>query len=380
MKKRVLAGLTRAQFMRRHWQKKPLLAREAFPEYAADRTDVLSRETLFELAMQDNVESRIVVRRGARWDVRHGPFQRSDFARLPPRNWTLLVQGVDQSSWQAARLMREFAFVPYARLDDVMASYAAPGGGVGPHFDSYDVFLLQGGGERRWQVSRQRDLELQPNAPVKILQRFVAEDEWIVRPGDLLYLPPQCAHHGVAIDECITYSIGFRAPAADELASRFLEYLQDNVELEGRYADPDLATTRTPGRLPDTMVSRAAAVLERVRWNRADVERFMGSYLSEPKPNVVFEPPRRPLSHAMFARRAQARGLRLALPTRMLVSGSDAYINGERHRGSRNAGKLFARLADAREIAPPFVADDFGMARLYEWYLAGYIEIGRFPT
>jgi 50S ribosomal protein L16 3-hydroxylase len=152
MKKRFLAGLTSAQFMRRHWQKQPLFAPRALTEYA----DSVGREQLFELATRDDVESRIVSRIDDRWHVEHGPFDRRRMSRLPRAGWTLLVQGVEQKLRQAARLMREFAFVPYARIDDVMVSYATPGGGVGPHFDSYDVFLLQGQGQRRWRVSRQR--------------------------------------------------------------------------------------------------------------------------------------------------------------------------------------------------------------------------------
>ena len=371
MKKSFLAGLTRSEFMRRHWQKEPLLARNALPDYA----DAVTRETLFDLATRDNVESRIVSRRGGRWNVRHGPFTPDELARLPRRDWTLLVQGVEQSMPQASRLMSEFAFIPYARLDDVMVSYAAPGGGVGPHFDSYDVFLLQGSGTRRWQVSRQRDLELVADAPVKILARFLPEQEWIVQPGDLLYLPPQYAHDGVAIDECITYSIGFRAPAAQELAGHFLDFLHDRLELEGRYADPDLVPTRNPGRLPPQMVERAAAVLDSLRWSRPDVERFMGAYLTEPKAHVVFESPARGLTAAAFARRTKMRGLRLALPTRMLVAGKDVYINGERHEAPRASLKLFAGLADDRELEPPVTGDTNALALLYGWYLAGYIEI-----
>lgn len=371
MKKRFLAGMTPAQFMRRHWQKEPLLARDALAGYA----DAVSRDDLFELAGRDDVESRIVMKRRGRWNVQHGPFDRRALARLPRREWTLLVQGVDLKVRQAARLLDEFSFIPYARLDDVMVSYAAPGGGVGPHFDSYDVFLLQGRGERRWQVSRQRDLALVPDIPVKILQRFEPQHEWRVQPGDLLYLPPQFAHDGVAIDECITYSVGFRAPTAQALAHHFLEFLQDDLDLDGRYVDPDLQPTRAPGRLPPQMIDHAVAVLERVRWSREDVARFVGAHLTEPKDNVVFDAPANPLSPKAFARAARKAGVRLAPATRMLISGIDVYINGERHRVPRSDAAVYARLADTRALKPPVAPGVSDALLLYEWYLAGYIEI-----
>ncbi|HEX2825489.1 MAG TPA: cupin domain-containing protein [Burkholderiales bacterium] len=373
MKSGFLAGLGPREFMRRHWQKQPLLARGALPRYAT--RDRITREDLYTLAARDDIESRIVARRGAQWSVRHGPFTRQQLVRMPRRNWTLLVQGVDQKLPQAAGLLREFAFLPHARLDDVMVSYAAPGGGVGPHFDSYDVFLVQGSGERRWRIGSQADLELVPDLPLKILERFEPEQEWAVQPGDLLYLPPQYAHDGVAVDECITYSVGFRAPAADELASAFLDFLQDRLDVEGRYADPGVTPTREPGRLPQRMVDYAARITDRLRWSRADVERFVGAYLTEPKNNVVFEPPQRPLKPEAFAKRAQARGVRLAAATRMLVSNGDAYINGERHVPARRDIGRIATLADARELPPGFGGASGVTSLLYRWYAAGYIEL-----
>src|ERR1700720_131276 len=176
MPKKLFPDLTRTEFMRRYWQKKPLLARAALPEY----TNAVVRDDLVALAGRSDVESRIIRQISGRWQVQHCPFTHSAIARLPRSGWTLLVQSVDHVLPQAARLLREFSFIPYARLDDVMVSYAAPGGGVGPHFDSYDVFLVQGHGERRWQVSRQCDLELIEDSPVKILRNFQPEDEWVL--------------------------------------------------------------------------------------------------------------------------------------------------------------------------------------------------------
>lgn len=372
MKKSFLAGLSPADFLRRHWQKKPLLARAALSEYAG----AITREELFELASRDEMEARLVTRARGQFRIRHGPFTPTDFKRLPRTGWTLLVQGVDQAHREAARLLQRFAFIGQARLDDVMVSYAAPGGGVGPHFDSYDVFLVQGSGERRWQVSRQHDLDLVPGAPLKLLRDFRPEVEWTVGPGDVLYLPPSHAHDGVALDECITYSVGFRAPAAQELGLRFLEFLQDRLELPGRYADPDLEPTQRPGRIPPAMLTRIARTLDPLRWREDDVTAFVGRYLTEPKANVVFERPRRKLPRAQFARRAGASGVRLALSSRMLFHGAVLFMNGEAAKVRQRAAGVLARLADARELSPPLGLEPQALQLLYDWYCAGYIELG----
>ena len=369
MKKRFLAALSHAEFMRRYWQKKALLARAALSDYAG----AITREDLFKLAMQERVESRIVSREGKRWHVRHGPFTRRELGRLPGSGWTLLVQGVDHELPQAARLLAEFDFLPYARIDDVMVSYAAPGGGVGPHFDSYDVFLVQGTGERVWQVSAQSDRALVPDAPLRILHAFKASREWTVSPGDVLYLPPGWCHEGTAVTECITYSVGFRAPADDELGSRFLEFLQDRLALQGLYGDPALAPTRHPGRIPRALVQHAARTIASLRWSASDVAEFTGRYLSEPKPGVVFQRPPRVLSLETFSRRAQSHGVALAPASRMLYSGALVFMNGEASQPARSAARELARLADMRELTPPVALDREGWRLLYGWYAAGYI-------
>jgi 50S ribosomal protein L16 3-hydroxylase len=377
MKKKALAGLTPADFMRRHWQKRPLFAPRALAQYAG----AVSRADLFGLAQQEDVESRIVRRLAhGRWQVRHGPFTARDFTRMPRSGWTLLVQGVEQKLRPVVQLLGEFSFIPYARLDDIMVSYAAPGGGVGAHFDSYDVFLLQGSGQRRWQLSRQHDFELVPDVPVKILERFTPTHEWLVDAGDLLYLPPQYAHDGVAMGECITYSIGFRAPSAQELAQRFLEFMQDRLQLDGLYADPDLKPTRTPARIPGQMIEAATAMLDSIRWSREDVEEFMGVYLTEPKANVVFNRPRRAMTLKAFAARVQRAGIRLALSTRMLSSDSRIFVNGEAYKIERNGLTVLSKLANQRQLALPTSLDEATMRRLHAWYCAGYFEIGRLPA
>lgn len=373
MAKTVLAGLPPAQFLRRYWQKAPLLARAAVPECAG----LLQRASLFELAARGDMESRLVRRDGRRWSVEHGPFRRSALERLPRSGWTLLVQGVEHALPAARKLLDAFSFIPYARLDDLMASYAPPGGGVGPHFDHYDVFLVQGEGRRRWRVSRQRDLRLVAGAPLRILRRFRPAREWVLERGDVLYLPPRCAHDGIAVDgDCITYSVGFRAPDARETVSRFLEYLQDNLQPAGGYSDPELAPALHPARIGDDMLRKVRRFLGRIRWNDGDIVRFLGCMLTEPKAHVIFSRPPRPASATAFLARATRHGVRLALPTRMLFRDRAAFINGEARTTGGSGARLLSRLADRRSLGPVRRPDRDTAALLYQWYRAGYIEIG----
>lgn len=372
MSRTLLAGLTPDVFLRRHWQKRPLLARQALP---AART-LLTREVLFRLAARDDVEARLVTHFGRRWEVSHGPFTPRDLSRLPPRDWTLLVQGVNHILPQAGALLHRFSFIPYARLDDLMVSYAPPGGGVGPHFDSYDVFLLQLAGTRRWRLSTQRDLALVKGAPLRLLQNFRAASEWQLAPGDMLYLPPRCAHDGIAVDHCLTASIGFRAPAAQELGTRFLEFLADHLSLAGGYTDPQLRPTSHPARIGDDLLLNSCRSLAGIRWSRRTVLEFLGCYLTEPKPHVRFARPARPAGPGTFARLAASRGVHLDLKTLMLYSGRLLFINGSPCTLPPPAARLLRRLADRRRIAAPARFDAAAARWLYQWYRAGYIGIG----
>jgi 50S ribosomal protein L16 3-hydroxylase len=283
----LLGGLSPAQFMKRHWQKKPLLVRGALPGFAP----LLSRAELFALAGQEEVESRLVARAGGKWQFRRGPFARRVLPPLARPGWTLLVQGVDLHHQAAHQMLSRFRFVPQARLDDLMISYAADGGGVGPHFDSYDVFLLQAQGRRRWRIGRQDDLRLLPDVPLKILANFEPEAEYVLEPGDLLYLPPRYAHDGIAEGECQTYSIGFRSPAGAELARELLQRLsEDAAEAAGErvYRDPSQAATAAPGAIPEALQAFAQAALAAALKAPGAVERALGEALSEPKPTVCF--------------------------------------------------------------------------------------------
>lgn len=377
MRHALLAGLSPRAFLQRHWQKRPLLARAAVPSAAG----LLTREDLFRIAARDDVQSRLVTRERNRWQVTHGPFTRRELGRLPARNWTLLVQGVNHVLPEADALLHSFPFLPYARLDDVMVSYAPPGGGVGPHFDSYDVFLLQIRGTRRWRVSVQDDLTLVEGAPLRLLRRFRAEQEWRLAPGDMLYLPPRCAHDGVALDECLTASIGFRAPGAQELTVSFLEFLADRLAPDGIYSDPGLRPAPQPARIGDELLAKSCRTLDRINWSQRTVLEFLGCHLTDPKPHVIFERPARRLARAAFAQRIAVRGVRLDPRTLMLYRGRRIFINGSCCTPAPSAAATLRRLADRRRLDPIRGRDTETTRWLYQWYRAGYIDIaGRNPT
>jgi 50S ribosomal protein L16 3-hydroxylase len=370
MPRALLAGANAKRFLSRYWQKRPLFMPRALPGFKS----FLSWKDLAQLALRDDVESRLVLHDGPRWRLVHGPFRRRDLNVLPPRNWTLLVQGVNLHVAEADALLRSFSFIPYARLDDLMVSYAAPGGGVGPHFDSYDVFLLQGEGRRRWRIGRQRDLALRAGLPLKILARFRPETERVLEPGDMLYLPPDVAHDGVAIDNSITCSIGFRAPTAQELATGILDAMRDAVALEGRYRDPDLAPSREPARIGRDIQAYAAKIASALRWDERAIARCLGVYLTEPKPAVAFSPPRRLLSLASFARHAARKGLRLDSRTQLLYDAGHLFINGEVLEPPARARASLRRLANARELEALALSRE--TARIvYRWYGDGFLHI-----
>jgi 50S ribosomal protein L16 3-hydroxylase len=320
MKVPLLGGLSAQQFLRRHWQKRPLLVRGALPGFRG----VASARRLAALAARPDVEARLVRRRGMRWSVAQGPLACAGLARRA----TLLVSGVNLHVPAAEALLRRFEFLPQARLDDVMVSWAAPGGGVGPHADSYDVFLLQGAGRRVWRLQRPRAFRFVAGAPLKLIADFAPDEELLAEPGDLLYLPPGWGHDGVALEECQTCSVGFRAPQGQELAAAFLDYLHERGLPRADYRDPDLRPAGRGAQIPAAMHAHAAAVLGRVRWTRRDVDEFLGRYLTAPKPHVVFARPRRPLARAAFARGLRRARLALDAKSLMLYRGARCFLNG----------------------------------------------------
>lgn len=366
------AGLDIAAFMRRHWQREPLLVRGAFPGFA----DPLAAREVLALATHADASSRLVRHRGASWSLEHGPFSPSRFKQLPRRDWTVLVQDTNHFSPRAEELLACFDFIAHARIDDVMVSYAVPGGSVGPHVDSYDVFLLQGHGKRRWQISGQLDHSFVPGLDLKILERFVPEAEYLLEAGDMLYLPPGVAHHGVAETECLTWSIGFRAPSDAELTAAFLDFLRDRPVPEGQYRDPGAAPARHPGEIPAELIAHAGRVMESIRWSAGEVREFTGRFLSEPKAHVFFTPPRKPLTRARFAREAARHGVALDPRSRLVFSGTIFFLNGEEVEAPAKARAMLQQLADERRLPGPVKAPGEFWDVAHAWYLQGFAHAG----
>jgi 50S ribosomal protein L16 3-hydroxylase len=351
----LLGGLSAQAFMQEYWERKPLLVRQAVPGVQAP----LTRAELFDLAQRDDVESRLVVRRGEgaqqEWELRRGPLARRSLPPLKQNGWTLLVQGLNLHVEAAHELLMRFRFVPQARLDDLMISWASEGGGVGPHFDSYDVFLLQVHGKRRWRIGRMPDAVLRTDLPLKIIENFHHEQEWVLEPGDMLYLPPGWAHDGDAVEgECMTCSVGFRSPLRSELARETLLRMADAVEDpsdEGVrpvvYRDPAQPATVQPGRVPAELLGFAQQALQRVLDDPDSLARALGEYMSEPKAQVSFDFGD-PLPEGM--------GVRLDARSCMLYDDRHVYMNGDSWRAAGKDAAALHQLADARRLTAAEVA------------------------
>lgn len=269
-------------FLRDYWQKRPLLIRSPWQSW----TNPLSPDELAGLACEDDVESRLVERTRKRWRVDHGPFAEKRFSKLGKHPWTLLVQAVDHHVPAVAALIAPFRFIPNWRIDDVMVSYASDGGGVGPHFDNYDVFLIQGLGRRRWRVGQHCDAgtPLLPNDDLRLLADFDMGSEWVLEPGDILYLPPGVAHDGVAVGEdCMTYSIGFRAPSRSELVAHWCDHLLAGMAEDDRYSDPGLNVPDNAGEIADDALSALHAMVAGALSDRDAFARWFGAYSTAPK-------------------------------------------------------------------------------------------------
>lgn len=278
----IAACFDRDEFLRTYWQKRPLLIRNP---WAAWRNP-LEPDELAGLACEDGVEARLIVQKPKGFAVEHGPFPETRFAKLGKHPWTLLVQAVDHLVPDVAALIEPFRFIPNWRIDDVMVSYASDGGGVGAHFDQYDVFLVQGLGQRRWQIGAKCDATtpLLPHDDLRLLADFEMTEEWLLEPGDMLYVPPGVAHNGVAVgDDCMTYSIGFRAPSRSELIAHFADHLLAELGEDDRYADPDLATQANPGEIAPGGVAKIHAMITEKLLDRKAFARWFGVFNSTPK-------------------------------------------------------------------------------------------------
>ncbi|MBU3550442.1 cupin domain-containing protein [Polynucleobacter sp. MWH-Berg-3C6] len=380
----LFGGISPDLFMKRYWHKKPLLVRGAIPAFTLATQNgesldsPISAEELIEFAGQDNLESRLV--KSEPWNLSSGPFTKKTIPTLSKPNWTLLLQGMEAHHPAAAKVLSWFRFIPDARLDDLMISIAGLGGGVGPHFDSYDVFLIQMSGRRRWQISQQKDLSLKPNLPLKILQRFKAEHEWVLEPGDMLYLPPHIAHDGVALDAgCQTWSVGFRSPSFKELLQeglwRLAESLENIPELDQKFTDPMQKATANAEQLPEELIRQITLKLRKLKLDHVD--HFLPgitAYLSEPKQQAFFDGPIKPLSSTQFTKKLGLRKLIAHPQTRILSLGNEVFCNGENmSQGQRkDIARAWQILSAKKALSPQKIAGN-EKTSLYDAYLAGWL-------
>ncbi len=278
----LLGGITAEEFLRDYWQKKPLLIRQAMPDFVSP----IEGDELAGLALEDEVESRIVLEHGETpWQLLHGPFTEDTFAKLPPSHWTLLVQAVDQFVPDAANYWKEFDFLPRWRSDDLMISYAVEGGGVGPHYDNYDVFLLQAEGRREWKVGQMCDSDspLQDHPDMRILAEFNTTESWILEPGDMLYLPPRLAHWGTALDNCMTWSFGYRAPSTTDALLGYTDFVARFLTDEQRYNDAGMSPITNPNEIRAEELQRLRALINEQLSDDQTLLAWLGQFVTEAK-------------------------------------------------------------------------------------------------
>lgn len=278
----ILGNISAEEFLRDYWQKKPLLIRQAIPDFVSP----IDGNDLAGLSLESEVESRIILEHGDKpWELQHGPFTEQTYAELPESRWTLLVQAVDQFVPEVADYLKSFEFLPRWRIDDLMISYAAPGGGVGPHFDNYDVFLLQAEGRREWKVGQlcDSDSPLLPHPDLRILDSFDTTDSWVLEPGDMLYLPPRLAHWGTALDNCMTWSIGFRAPSTAEVITHYTDFLARFLSDEDRYGDAGRSLSEDPSEIRSDDIQRLRNLIREQLDDDNLLLSWFGQYMTEPK-------------------------------------------------------------------------------------------------
>lgn len=377
-----------AEFLDTHWQKKPLTVRDALPDFRSP----LSPNELAGLACEPGVESRLVLKQGGTypWQLRHGPFDEEDFLELPETHWTLLVQEVDRLIPEVGGLLDNFRFLPDWRIDDVMVSYAPTHGTVGPHIDNYDVFLLQGLGHRRWQIGTEPvdTEEIVPDLDVRILADFDPDQEFVLGPGDMLYLPPRVAHHGIAEDdECMTYSIGFRAPSHRDLVASFLQHAVEQMDPEARYSDPDLNPVNHPGAIREEARAKVRNLLRGLVDDDRSIDRWFGQYLTRPAPDREAVPPETPVTSAGLVDALQQGAALRHGPVAHLAfiehdDGSvSLFVNGQERRLDPNLAYA-ARLVSGQQVIPastitPHLEDEAFVDLLVSLVSDGVLELER---
>jgi 50S ribosomal protein L16 3-hydroxylase len=367
-------------FLRDYWQKRPLLVRGAFPDFQSP----LTPEDLAGLACEEAALARVVLhdRKRDRWELRSGPFREEEFPKLPRQDWTLLVQDVDKWDMDVRALLARFRFLPSWRLDDVMVSFAAPGGSVGAHVDQYDVFLLQGLGHRRWQIDTRPDAprDFRPDVELKLLSRFTPDHDWVLGPGDMLYLPPGVPHHGVAEDACLTFSIGMRAPSRAELMLDFVEELAARVPDEERYADPDLALPKDPDEIDDAAFARVRAALASLQsLDEDELRRWFGRFITQYRAAGELAAPARAPSPATIADALAKGGRLLRHPHARHAWAREGkrarlHANGLGFAMGRDSARLLAR-GDALDAAALAALDDDGRDAVHALVAQGHYHL-----
>ena len=380
----LLGGLSHDQFLDRHWQKKPLLVRNALPGF----TTPITPDELAGLACEDEVESRIVLERDGPqpWTLENGPFDEERFAGLPETHWTLLVQECNKYLPELAELLERFNFIPNWRIDDIMVSYAPQHGSVGPHMDQYDVFLIQGLGRRRWQISTDpvADDNVIPGVDLRIMRDFQPSEEWVLEPGDMLYLPPGVAHHGVALDDCMTFSVGFRTPTVSELLTGLVDEVASGLNEGQRYDDPDLSPQPHPGEISREALARVRDIVRNALGSDDAIDHWFGRFITESKSGQLAPTPEQPLSSQAFMQQLHSEGLLLRSEYArfsFIDCGSntiDLFVDGRNWQLPCAQAPAVRVLCDQRSI--PY--DAFGPALndapfcqlLTELYNSGYVE------
>lgn len=391
--RRAPLGMPPAVFLRDYWQKRPLLIRNAFPGFVSP----IEPEDLAGLACEDAALSRLISHDRERdaWQVRHGPFDEAEFPGMPDHDWTLLVQDVDKWDADVAAILDAFAFLPRWRIDDVMVSFAAPGGSVGAHIDQYDVFLLQAQGRRRWQIDAnvcvphesphlpvrtfQEKLAFRDDVELKLLREFTPTHDWVLEPGDMLYLPPGVPHHGVAEDACLTFSVGMRAPSAAELLGDFVDTLASEADEALRYRDPDLAPPRDPAEIDAAAMGRVVEALNLLRMNDADrLGDWFGRFITLYRSAGTVVADEAPVSAETVAR-VLADGAVLyrhpfsRMAWRKAMRGARLYASGQAHAlPARDAQRLANASAVDRELFEVLSGD--GRACVVELLRAGHYQ------
>ena len=374
-----IAHLSTQQFMDEYWHIKPCLFRQAFPDFEP----LCDIETIAEMASDEDIESRMIRHGKKGWTLEHGPFDK--LPSLTQKGWTVLVQGIDHHLPEAYDLLQLFRFIPDARLDDVMLSLASDTGGVGPHYDSYDVFLLQMHGTRRWQIGPLNDSKLVEGAPLKILQNFTPTEEYVLEPGDMLYLPPNYGHDGVAQGVCSTLSIGFRAPTKAEVMGGILRDMADQVEqnpelTKALFSDPARGIQKNPAEIPDDLLNFGLNLLGTVNAEMAQIQRSMGLMLTEPKPHVYFINNTEDQEIHEILDVLAERGIALSMKTKMLYKGSVFFLNGEAvNPVNPLTVKQLQMLANQREMEPSSAAEALKNTE-FQYFLIGFAKAGWVET